>query len=145
MVEILSLGNQYLTGVFPKDKNFKITNGPLDLLWCSNDCLVQLKQSYKLSEMYGDNYGYRSGLNKSMVAHLKSKISFLESMIDLKDDDIVIDIGSNDSTSLNSYNSNCIKVGIDPTGKKFKEFYKKSTHLIPDFFTADLFREKISR
>ena len=60
LVEILSLGNQYLTGVFPKDKNFKITNGPLDLLWCSNDCLVQLKQSYKLSEMYGDNYGYRS-------------------------------------------------------------------------------------
>ena len=36
--------------------------------------LLQLQHSYDLSEMYGLNYGYRSGLNKSMVEHLHGKV-----------------------------------------------------------------------
>ena len=69
---ILDLGNQMLTGVFPKVVNSEAaTTGPLTLVKCIGDdhvCgLVQLAHSYDLSEMYGLNYGYRSGLNKSMV------------------------------------------------------------------------------
>jgi hypothetical protein len=87
--------------------------------------------------MYGENYGYRSGLNPSMVNHLKSKIKSLEDFIKLKNEDIVLDIGSNDATVLNSYGSDCMKVGIDPVGFKFKEFYKNDTILISDFFSAE--------
>ncbi len=71
---VLSLGEQYLTGVFPKNLDDKITKGPLDLTWCKECGLLQLKHSYSLDEMYGDNYGYRSGLNNSMVKHLTNKI-----------------------------------------------------------------------
>src|ERR1035437_9853288 len=135
LLNVLSLGEQYLTGVFPKSREENITKGPLDLVWCPDSGLLQMKQSYSLDEMYGDNYGYRSGLNASMVRHLEQKIRTLESLVKLNDDDLVIDIGSNDATSLKAYSGKHRKVGIDPTGLKFKEYYKDDITLIPDFFT----------
>ena len=140
LTTVLSLGEQYLTGVFPKDKSEKITKGPLELVWCSDTGLLQMKHSYSLEEMYGDNYGYRSGLNSSMVAHLQQKIKMLENLVDLSDDDLVIDIGSNDATSLKAYNGKHKKVGIDPTGLKFQHFYTDEITLIPDFFTAKTYK-----
>ena len=142
LVDILSLGEQYLTGVFPSTKEEKVTKGPLDLVWAKESGLLQLKHSYDLGEMYGDNYGYRSGLNSSMVEHLTNKITSLENLVQLNPSDIVIDIGSNDATSLKAYSKPCIKVGIDPTGLKFKDYYSDDITLIPDFFTKELFENK---
>ena len=105
LIEVLSLGEQHLTGVFPTSTKEEITKGPLELLWCPDSGLLQLKQSYSLDEMYGDNYGYRSGLNASMVKHLTNKIHSLEKLIPLAENDLVIDIGSNDATSLKAYKS----------------------------------------
>ncbi|MFD0749282.1 class I SAM-dependent methyltransferase [Mucilaginibacter calamicampi] len=141
LIEVLSLGEQYLTGVFPKSKDEIITKGPLDLVWCPDSGLLQMKQSYSLDEMYGDNYGYRSGLNASMVAHLSNKIRTLERMVSLAEDDLVIDIGSNDATSLKAYTKPCRKAGIDPTGLKFAEYYGEDILLIPDFFSEAVFRK----
>lgn len=137
---VLSLGNQFLTGVFPKKIDENITKGPLDLVWCHECGLLQLKHSYSLDEMYGDNYGYRSGLNKSMVKHLTNKIKTLENLVSLSDNDLVIDIGSNDATSLKAYRGKYEKVGIDPTGLKFKDFYSHEISLIPDFFNEKVFK-----
>ena len=67
-----------MTGVFPKTKDQPVTKGPLQLLKCHDEgsrdvCgLLQLAHSYDRNEMYGENYGYRSGLNPSMVTHLHS-------------------------------------------------------------------------
>jgi hypothetical protein len=140
LITVLSLGDQVLTGVFPKSKNENITKGPLDLVWCPDSGLLQMKHSYSLDEMYGDNYGYRSGLNASMVSHLTNKIKFLERLVPLNENDLVIDIGSNDATSLKAYSGKHRKVGIDPTGSKFKEFYTNDISLIPDFFSAQTFK-----
>ena len=142
LVDILSLGDQYLTGVFPSSKEEKVTKGPLDLVWAKESGLLQLKHSYDLGEMYGDNYGYRSGLNSSMVEHLTNKINSLENFVQLNPNDIVVDIGSNDATSLKAYSMPCVKVGIDPTGLKFKDYYSDDITLIPDFFTKELFENK---
>ena len=140
LTTVLSLGDQYLTGVFPKDKSEKITKGPLELVWCSDTGLLQMKHSFSLDEMYGDNYGYRSGLNSSMVAHLQQKINTLENLVILSEDDLVIDIGSNDATSLKAYSGKHKKVGIDPTGLKFQQYYNDEITLIPDFFTAEKYK-----
>ncbi len=140
LITVLSLGEQELTGVFPTSREEKITKGPLDLVWCPDSGLLQMKQSYSLEEMYGDNYGYRSGLNASMVRHLTNKVKMLEKMIPLSEKDLVIDIGSNDATALKAYSGNHKKVGIDPTGKKFLEYYTDGISLISDFFTAKAFQ-----
>lgn len=141
LVTVLSLGDQYLTGVFPKTVEEAVTKGPLDLVWCPDSGLLQMKQSYSLDEMYGENYGYRSGLNASMVRHLNQKVKTLERLVNLSNNDLVIDIGSNDATSLKAYSGTHRKVGIDPTGAKFKEYYTDDISLIPDFFTASKFKE----
>jgi len=144
---VLDLGEQMLTGVFPKTVNADVTIGPLRLVKCVGDdkvCgLLQMEHSYDLGEMYGDNYGYRSGLNASMVEHLNSKVKRILGLVNLKDGDLVIDIGSNDSTTLQAYpKSGLDLVGVDPTGIKFHNYYPKHIQLIPDFFSSELVKEK---
>jgi hypothetical protein len=108
----------------------------------SDSGLLQMKQSYSLGEMYGDNYGYRSGLNQSMVNHLTDKMHTLERLAEIKNGDLILDIGSNDATSLKAYTNPAQKVGIDPTGSKFIEYYGKDITLIPDFFSANVFQSE---
>lgn len=140
LVKVLSLGNQALTGVFPKSPDEEVTSGPLDLVWCPDSGLLQLGHSFNPSEMYGENYGYRSGLNNSMVQHLTRKVQRLELEANLRPGDVVLDIGSNDATSLKAYTcSGLRRIGIDPTGEKFREHYPDDIKLVTDFFTAKNF------
>ncbi len=141
LVSVLNLGYQALTGVFPKNAAENITVGPLELVWSPKSGLLQLKHSYNAEEMYGDNYGYRSGLNQSMVNHLTDKVAYLERLVQPKAGDIVVDIGSNDATTLKAYQTAGIKrIGIDPTGRKFASYYPPEISLVPDFFSADAYR-----
>lgn len=141
LIPVLDLGEQALTGVFPKDADEPLTSGPLRLVWCPASGLLQLDCSYDLDEMYGENYGYRSGLNQSMVRHLTQKIHELERFVDLQSGDTVLDIGSNDATSLKAYSVSGInRVGIDPTGAKFRRYYDHDMVLVPDFFSAEEFK-----
>ncbi len=143
---VLDLGEQVLTGIFPKKKDTNITKGPLRLVKCMGDdaCgLLQLENSYSLDEMYGENYGYRSGLNASMVAHLNNKVEKIIGLVNLNEGDLVVDIGSNDSTTLQAYPSSGLTlVGIDPTGTKFQEYYPSHVQLIPDFFSSSLLKDQ---
>lgn len=140
LVTVLNLGFQELTGVFPKSPSEQVTRGPLELVWCPESGLLQLKHTYDSAEMYGDNYGYRSGLNQSMVDHLTAKVAYLEKLVGLNAGDTVLDIGSNDSTLLRAYRQSGLeRIGIDPTGKKFAEYYPDDVKLVPDFFSADAY------
>lgn len=139
----------YLTGVFPKTTKEKVPRGPLELVKCDDsrnkeNCgLVQLRHDYNRDLLYGQDYGYRSGLNKSMVDHLQNKVKKILDIVKLSGQDVIVDIGSNDSTLLQSYPKRGLTlVGIDPTGKKFKEFYPEHIELIPEFFPSVKFEKK---
>jgi hypothetical protein len=141
LISVLDLGSQALTGVFPAGENEDITSGPLELVWCPDSGLLQLRHSYDAGEMYGDNYGYRSGLNQSMVEHLSGKVAFLERLTALRPGDVVLDIGSNDATTLKAYRTKGLyRIGIDPTGEKFRHWYPEDIRLVPDFFSAEAFQ-----
>jgi hypothetical protein len=146
LVPVLDLGEQSLTGVFPRSRDEPVTVGPLRLVWCPDSGLLQLAHSYDAQEMYGENYGYRSGLNQSMVRHLAQKVTELERTADLKAGDTVLDIGSNDATTLKAYSIAGLKrIGIDPTGNKFRQHYPVDIALVPDFFSAETFRRSGAR
>ena len=140
-----SLGEQYLTGVFPENKKQQITKGFLSLVLCDNCKLLQLEHSFDSHEMYGDNYGYMSSLNQAMFDHLKNKVSKLKGKINLKSNDIIIDIGSNDGTFLGFFEKKFQLIGIDPTIKKFQNFYKNNIIKIPEFFHADVLKNIVSK
>ena len=106
LVAVFDLGMQALTGVFPKSFDEDVPKGPLELVKCEAAggdpvCgLLQLRHTYEASKIYGDHYGYRSGLNASMVAHLQRKARRIKQTVQLETGDLVLDIGSNDSTFL---------------------------------------------
>ena len=141
---ILSLGVQQLTGVFPRSPSEVLTSGPLALVKCVGEgaCgLVQLGHTYDASEMYGGNYGYRSGLNQTMVRHLGQTVRHVLDSYPTGDGAIVLDIGSNDGTLLSFMPASARRVGMDPTITKYGQFYDPAIDAIPDFFSADRFRE----
>src|SRR5262249_40285471 len=62
-------------------------------------------------------------------------------LIDLKQGDTVLDIGSNDATSLKAYTvSGITRIGIDPTGAKYQQYYPADVLLVSDFFSAATFK-----
>jgi hypothetical protein len=140
---VLDLGEQVLTGVFPASRDSSITSGPVQLVKCNQETgcgLLQLAHSYELAEMYGDNYGYRSGLNPSMVAHLEDKVRRILELVHLQPGDAVLDIGSNDATTLKAYpDVGLRRIGMDPSAGKFRDFYPPEVSLIEDFFSAERF------
>ena len=137
LISVLNLGQQCLTGVFPTDPQQQPTKGPLELVWCPTSGLLQMRHSFQPSEMYGENYGYRSGLNQSMIDHLKSKANYLETFANARAGDVILDIGSNDGTLLSAYSTaSVVRIGIDPTGEKFRKYYPPGISLVTDFFSA---------
>jgi hypothetical protein len=138
---VVDLGEQYLTGVFPRVGAPDPSSGPLALGLCQSCGLVQLMHVYDPDEMYGENYGYRSGLNASMVKHLHRKARFLEGLAGLAEGDTVLDIGANDSTLLQGYRvAGLVRIGMDPTIVKWREHYPPDITGIADFFSADRYR-----
>jgi len=139
---VISLGEQIITSRFPVYGDFTTPKTPIDLCKC-NDCgLLQLKQTTYLNELYEYEYGYRSGISNTMREHLKQYQNEILSQLktELNTDDIIVDIGSNDSTMLQYYDKKYKRIGVDPTGKQFFQYYG-DVELIPTYFTYANFRK----
>ena len=148
LVPIINLGNLHLTGRFPSLIEKDPDKVPLELVKCddsgdASSCgLVQLKHTADLGEMYGETYGYRSGLNQSMVNHLAGLTKNAEELMTLEKGDIALDIGSSDGVLLKSYRNPGLKrIGIDPTSKKYAHHYPPEIKLVTDFFSSEKFKE----
>jgi len=151
LIPVLDLGTQALTGFFSRTREEQIPRSPLELVKChgpnpDESCgLLQLRHSVDPGWIYGLQYGYRSGINPSMAAHLKKKSSLVEKIAGLSAGDLVLDIGSNDGTLLNSFSRKDLDLaGIDPAAEKFQGGYPGNIRLIPDFFSARIFRRHFS-
>jgi SAM-dependent methyltransferase len=140
--KLYSLGKQSLTGIFPHTPKTKVIKGNLSMVICNRCKLLQLENNFDPNEMYGDNYGYMSSLNKSMISHLKLKANRLKNDYNLKKEDNILDIGSNDGTFLSFFNRKLNLYGCDPTIKKFSKFYRKDINKISNFFSSSLFKNK---
>lgn len=139
---VLDLGDLAYTGTFPLPSEV-VPTAPIRLAVCDDCGLAQLADAPDLSAMYGANYGYRSGLNASMVAHLTRKARSLERLADLQPGDHVLDIGANDGTLLRAYSTPGLhRVAIDPTIAKWAEFYDPADRIatIDRFFSAEAYR-----
>lgn len=139
LVEVLNLGYQSLTSIFPHMDEASPPSAPQVLVKCSHCDLVQMKHTVSADCLYTDNYGYRSGLNATMIGHLTEIARYLESFVQLEKDDIVVDIGANDATLLSKFPKDIHKLAIDPSGTQFLEYYPKDVVLVPEFFSRDTY------
>ena len=132
--KLFSLGSMCFTGKFPL-LNQKINKKPISLVICINCGLVQLGHNFDLKYLYGPDYGYRTGINSTMLDHVKGVVNFLSKKTKLKKKDFVLDIASNDGSLLNFYKKDIITFGIDPILDKYKDNYRKINYKISDFFS----------
>ena len=134
--KLFSLGKLSYTGKFPKNINTNIKKTELTLVMCNKCSLVQLNNNYNLKYLYGPDYGYRTGINKTMTDHMKNIMKNLTRKIKLNKGDCILDIASNDGTLLNLFDKKLIKFGVDPLVNKYSKFYRKINYKISDFFSA---------
>ena len=98
LVPLLDLGEHALSGRFPAKHEPAPPKAPLVLVKCDtrsgvDACgLVQLKHTVSHEELYCHHYGYRSGLNKTMMTHLQNLVKEVESRGALGSGGIILDI-----------------------------------------------------
>jgi NDP-4-keto-2,6-dideoxyhexose 3-C-methyltransferase len=139
---IIDLGSQPLSGVFPRTDAPDPSVSPLHLVRCdiqkkAGSCgMIQLLHTAELQEMYGTTYGYYSSISPTMVSHLEAKSKELIEIAKPKAGDVILDIGCNDGTLLNSYGAKngFVRVGMDPSAKKFASHYQPDIRVVYDFF-----------
>jgi len=132
------LGEQVITSRFPLYGDFSTPKTSIVLCMCQQCGLIQLKETTNSDELYEHEYGYRSGISNTMRSHLKLYKEEICSIVNLKEGDTIVDIGSNDSTMLQYYGNKYRRIGVDPTGKQFKQYYGE-VELLPTYFTRDNF------
>ena len=151
--KVLFIDEQYISATFVKsNKNNDLTKikTPLTLILCSenskkDNCgLLQLLEITKADLLY-KQYFYRSATSDTMRKDLNDVVKNVTKIIHLKDNDIVVDIGSNDCTLLNFYNSNLKLVGYEPA-QNIKYIDKnKNIKIFPTYFNSKDFNNNFEK
>ena len=135
---IFSLGNLFVSNFVEKKKIRKGIRAPLNLLYCKKCTLIQLSHIAPQEIMYKRFYWYRSGVTKTMKDGLKDLYKESLKFINLKKNDVVLDIGANDGTLLNFYKNKKIKtIGCEPANNLKKYLKKKCDYVISDFWNKE--------
>lgn len=106
---------------------------PLDLCRCESCGLVQLKHTVNPDSLYR-NYWYRSGINETMKAELADLVQAATTLVNLKPDDVVVDVGANDGTLLSNYPKNVVRIAYEPAYNLFDALRPHADVLVADFF-----------
>jgi len=140
---ILDLGHQPLcdTLLTKEMLNQPETTYPLRMFWCEECSLAQLDYCVDGSVVFHPDYPYRTGVTKELVEYLNSMSDSLTSKYNLKHDDLVVDLGSNDGTLLMGFKEHGMKVlGVEPTNIA-KIANQNKIETVQKFFTADTANE----
>ena len=140
---ILDLGHKPLCdSLLAKEMlNQPETTYPLRMFWCEECSLAQLDYCVDGSVVFHPDYPYRTGVTKELVEYLNGMSSSLISKYNLKHDDLVVDLGSNDGTLLMGFKEHGIKVlGVEPTNIA-KLANQNGIETVQEFFTMDIANE----
>ena len=120
---VLDLGEQAIAGYFPEPGE-KVLRAPLELVRCTACDLGQLRHSVDRGALFAGAYGYRSGINETMRAHLKG----IARGFKVKSGELVVDIGCNDGTFLENFPVRS-RVGYEPSeicpARYHREFFSQ--------------------
>jgi SAM-dependent methyltransferase len=153
LTQILDFGDMYLAGYTSKEDELKpvTEKAPMVLVRCTENpnnpsCgLVQLLHTVDSDVMYR-RYFYRSGINKTMPDNLCEIVEQTLKKIDIRSDDIVVDIGCNDGTLLKNYQGrNLTSVGFDPAKNMLQYSKESGATIITEYFDSDLYFQKFDK
>jgi len=142
IIEVLKLDPQYVATTFVKNNNenqmskIKI---PLTLMLCqNNNCgLIQLKETVQPDLLY-QNYFYRTAINDTMRKDLSDVVNYAINNVQLKENDIAVDIGANDCTMVSMYPESMIRIGVEPATNIDWTNVHESIKIINNYFSKDV-------
>ncbi len=117
---------------------------PLEVVFCENCGLLQLSNMVDPKKLFID-YSYTSSSSASFKKHLHDFAFKLCDQFNLSDNDLVIDIASNDGTLLQGFQQKNVKVlGVEPS-KVAKIAETNGVPTINDFFDESISEQIISK
>ena len=144
--DIFSVGEQYINDFVPEEKMGKGLKAPLDLIMCDKCSLLQLRHTAPQELLYSRHYWYRSGVTDTMRKALRDITEQVESMVELKPGDVVLDIGANDGTMLASYATEGInRVGCEPADNLIDMLKENTKYVMHDFWNHEKYMELASQ
>lgn len=149
LTKLFSLGNQYVSTFTDHNRflNSDIPYCPIELEICQNCTLIQQKYTAPSEFMYTRHYWYRSGVTQTMKNALKDIVDSSIKRVKLEENDIALDIGSNDGELLRQYksHSNWIRtVGVEPAINLQQEGSVGITALVKDFWNEENYLNTVS-
>ena len=118
LVKVMSLGDQPLANSLIKDldEENKLKKYPINIVRCDDCTLLQIDYIVDQNKVYHLDYPYLPGITKTVDNEQKELCDFLLKKINLKKNDLVVDIGSNDGSLLKHFKSNGLNtIGVEPT------------------------------
>ena len=137
LLKIYSFGNLFVSNFVAKKDINKGIKAPLDLVYCKNCKLLQLKHSAPQEIMYKQFYWYRSGITSTMKNALKDIFLTVKKMSILNKDDTVLDIGANDGSLLKYFKKEkYITIGCEPAKNLTKFLKKNCKYILKNFWNS---------
>lgn len=96
------------------EKPFEQPAYPAEMLYCPNCQLVQIGLAVDPNILFAPDYPYTSGTTKILRDNFAELYQEVRTIVDLKSDDLVVDVGSNDGTLLSNFTAHRV-LGIEPT------------------------------
>lgn len=138
LVKFLDLGNMPLAGAFlSSDQVHNEKKYPLQVYFCKNCSLVQILDVIDQDTLFF-NYKYLSSVTKTLHEHFLNYAKEIKSRF-LKEDDLVVEIGSNDGILLQPFKDlgvNCL--GVEAAANIAKIAISKGLRVINDYFTLQI-------
>lgn len=115
LTDVISLGDQPPSNAFIPESAISVEmRYPLEVVLCETCRLVQLAHTVDPHVLF-DEYLYVSGSSGALRRQLGELAATISKRSRLAAGDLVVDVGCNDGTLLDSYDSSLRRVGVEPS------------------------------
>ncbi len=119
----------------PENVNLPETHYPLHVMTCTECSLVQLPEVATREALFRDDYVYFSSYSTSWLMHSQEYASKMVAKLDLKPNQLVIEVASNDGYLLKYFAEYGVQVqGIEPAAGVARIAIDKGIPTLIDFF-----------
>ncbi len=139
--EIMSFGETALADRLMSEKQLSEPEpkAPLELVFCPQCALVQIRHTVDPEVLFCNDYPYFSSVSPMLMKHFRGSAEEIIASRHLGPDSLVVEAASNDGYMLKPFMEAGIKVlGIDPADGPAAAATKAGVHTLNTFFSLEL-------
>lgn len=141
LTQVLDLGETPLADALIKPADVAKAEAvfPLQVVYCEDCGLVQIKETVPPDVLFCQDYPYYSSFSEALLKHSKDNVGEIITRRKLGPENLVVEIASNDGYLLKNYCAQGIPVlGIDPASGPAERARGIGVDTLVDFFTPGL-------